>query len=320
MDLMQAAVIERPGRIALTDAPVPEPGPGEIVFRVEGCGLCASSIPLFEGRDWFEYPAPPGHPGHEAWGTVAATGRGVQGLKAGDRIGAISYNGYAEYDKTRADMAVRLPDALNGRPFPGEALGCAMNILERSDIRRGHAVAVVGAGFLGALLVQLASRIGAEVIAVSRRPSSLLTALDCGASLTVPMDDHRQIIDRVERHTSGALCERVIETTGKEWPLNLAGELTAERGRLVIAGFHQDGMRKVNVQLWNWRGLDVINAHERAPERYVWGMAEAVEAVASGRIHTDPVLTHAYSLDDIQQGFEHLVDRPANYVKGYIRI
>jgi hypothetical protein len=53
---------------------------------------------------------------------------------------------------------------------------------------------------------------------------------------------------------------------------DLAGELCAERGRLVIAGYHQDGMRQVNVQLWNWRGIDVINAHERDPQAYVDGM------------------------------------------------
>jgi threonine dehydrogenase-like Zn-dependent dehydrogenase len=63
--------------------------------------------------------------------------------------------------------------------------------------------------------------------------------------------------------TNSAFCDVVIECTGMQWPLDLAGELTRERGRLVIAGFHQDGPRQVNMFLWNWRGLDVINAHER---------------------------------------------------------
>jgi len=54
----------------------------------------------------------------------------------------------------------------------------------------------------------------------------------------------------------------VIEAAGQQWPLDLATELTRERGRLIIAGYHQDGPRQINMQLWNWRGLDVINAHE----------------------------------------------------------
>ena len=97
----------------------------------------------------------------------------------------------------------------------------------------------------------------------------------------VKLDDHWQIIEKVKELTGGKFCERVIECTGKEWPLNLAGELTAERGKLIIAGFHQDGMRSVNVQLWNWRGLDVINAHERDPKMYLSGIAEAVKAVVN---------------------------------------
>ena len=79
------------------------------------------------------------------------------------------------------------------------------------------------------------------------------------------MHDHWQIIERVRELTGGTFCDRVIEAVGKQWPLDLAAELTREGGRLVIAGYHQDGPRQVNMQLWNWRGFDVVNAHERDP-------------------------------------------------------
>jgi predicted dehydrogenase len=171
-----------------------------------------------------------------------------------------------------AAQMVPLPPALDGRPFPGEPLGCAFNIFRRSEIRAGQTVAVVGVGFLGALLVRLAADAGARVIAVSRRPFSLEVAREMGADETVPMDDHRGVIERVKALTGGELCDRVVEAVGKQWPLDLAGELTRERGRLVIAGYHQDGPRQVNMQLWNWRGLDVVNAHERDPAVYVRGM------------------------------------------------
>jgi threonine dehydrogenase-like Zn-dependent dehydrogenase len=79
---------------------------------------------------------------------------------------------------------------------------------------------------------------------------------------------------RCKRLTGGAMCERVIEAVGLQWPLDLAGEITGERGRLVIAGYHQDGKREVNMQMWNWRGIDVINAHERDPRAYVQASAK----------------------------------------------
>ena len=58
-------------------------------------------------------------------------------------------------------------------------------------------------------------------------------------------------------------CKRVIEAAGAQATLGLAPALTGTYGRLIIAGYHQDGPRQVNVQLWNWRAIDVINAHER---------------------------------------------------------
>ena len=67
---------------------------------------------------------------------------------------------YAEYDVANADAVVQLPAALAGQPFPGEPLGCAMNIFRRSDIGAGQTVAIIGIGFLGAILTRLASDAG----------------------------------------------------------------------------------------------------------------------------------------------------------------
>ncbi|HTF80722.1 MAG TPA: zinc-binding dehydrogenase [Cytophagales bacterium] len=314
-DTMQAAVLVAPRRFELQEVPVPTPNADEVVFKVEGCGVCASSIPVFEGREWFTYPAQAGSPGHEAWGYVTAVGSQVRHLKVGDRIVALSYNGYSEFDKALALQAVKIPNTEDH--MPGEALGCAMNIFHRSDIQRGQTVAVIGAGFLGALLIQLAKGAGASVIALSARQHSLEVAKDFGADHTVLMDDHYGIIEHVKTLTDGQFCDRVIEATGKEWPLNLAAELCMERGKLIIAGYHQDGMRSVNIQLWNWRGLDVINAHERDPKVYVQGMQAAVAAV-SERIITPDKLYTLYTLDQIQQAFEDLIHRPTGFTKAVI--
>jgi threonine dehydrogenase-like Zn-dependent dehydrogenase len=110
----------------------------------------------------------------------------------------------------------------------------------------------------------------------------------------------------------------VIEAVGKQWPLDLAAELTKERGRLVIAGYHQDGPRQVNMQMWNWRGLDVINAHERDPAIYMSGIREAVEAVQSGRLDPSPLYTHRYALEDLGTALDNTRDRPDGFVKALV--
>ena len=315
---MQAGVISAPGQVGFHSTERPEPGPGQVLVRLEGSGVCASSLPLWEGREWFSYPQPPGAPGHEGWGRVAAFGEGVSGLAQGDRIAALTYRAHAEYDLADAKAVVRLPDTLADVAVLGEPLGCATNIFQRSEIRAGQTVAIVGIGFLGALLTQLAANAGARVIAITRRPYALELARAYGASECIPMDDHPKIIERVKALTNGAFCERVIEVVGEQWPLDLAGELTRERGKLIVAGYHQDGPRQVNMWLWNWRGLDVINAHERDPKVYVEGIRLAVDAVASGKLKPFPLITHRFGLDELNRAFEAMRSRPDGFLKAVI--
>jgi NADPH:quinone reductase len=296
---VRAALITAPEEVEVAERPTPDPGPGEVLVELEGCGVCGSDLAVWQGRPWFDYPREPGAPGHEGWGRVAALGDGVSGLSVGDRVAAISYRADAEFDVAEADRVVELPEALGDAPFPGEALGCAMNVARRSDLREGQTVAVVGAGFLGALLVQLAARAGARVIAVSRRPFAREIARRMGADEAFGFDE----VPEVE-------CDRVIEVTGKQEALDACTPLVRVRGRLVIAGFHQDGARTVDMQTWNWRGIDVVNAHERDPATYVRGVRDAAEAVAAGRLDPSPLYTHEFPLERIGEAFAAATERP----------
>jgi threonine dehydrogenase-like Zn-dependent dehydrogenase len=134
----------------------------------------------------------------------------------------------------------------------------------------------------------------------------------------VPLDAPARVLERVKALTGGALCERVIEVVGEQGPLDLATELTRERGRLVIAGYHQDGPRSVNLWLWNWRGLDVINAHERDPRVYLEGIQLAVDAVVSGRLDPTPLYTHRFALAQANEAFEAMRARPDGFLKALI--
>jgi NADPH:quinone reductase len=179
-------------------------------------------------------------------------------------------------------------------------------------------VAIVGIGFMGALLTALATQAGAQVIAVSRRPFALDLARHFGAAATLPLNTPTQVIERVQALVGEAGCDCVIEAAGEQMTLDLASELTRVRGRLVIAGYHQDGPRQVNMQLWNWRGLDVINAHERAVEIAVAGIRVAVGLVASGKLDPSPLYTHRFGIEHLPAALTAARQRPDAFLKALI--
>lgn len=310
-----SATLINPQTVRLDKRPLAEPAPGSVRVRIEGCGVCGSNLPVWEGRRWFDYPLSSGAPGHEGWGIIDELGDEVEGLHPGDRVSFLSQNAFAEYDYAKASQVILLPPSLTGQPFPGEALGCVMNIFTRSDIRAGQNVAIVGVGFLGALLTKLAVNAGARVFALSRRPTALAAARHFGAEVTLSLNDRVDAIQTVMELTGGIGCERVIECTGHADPLELAGELTAERGRLVIAGYHQDGHRQINLQLWNWRGIDVINAHERDPDVYVRGMQAAIDTIESLNLDPTPLYTDRFDLEHVGQALDRLRTREGGFLK-----
>ncbi len=136
-----------------------------------------------------------------------------------------------------------------------------------------------------------------------------------GAIDTVTLDDrHLAARRRADRRR---LCDVVVEAAGAQPTLDLCGPLTRERGRLVIAGFHQDGPRQVDMQLWNWRGLDVVNAHERDPAIYLRGLRRA----ARGRRRADrpaPLYTHRVALEQLGDAFEMMRARPQGFMKALV--
>lgn len=313
-----AAIFGGTGKVRFEEIAVPEPAPDEVRFRVEGCGVCASSLPVWEGREWFEYPRRPGEPGHEAWGTIDAIGENVVNWQPGDRVACLSYHAFATHDVASQDAVVSLSELPGDLPFPGEPLACALNIFHRARIAPGETVAVVGVGFLGALLIQFARRNGANVLAVSRRPFARSVAEKCGAEAVFSMERPEITIGDIQTRTEGRGCSCVIEATGYQHSLDLASELVAERGRLVVAGFHQDGPRTVNMQSWNWRGIDVINAHERDPAVYAAGMRLAVTEVQQDGCDLTPLLTHELPFEELSNAFELARSRPDGFLKAYV--
>src|SRR5690554_4110605 len=217
--LMKAATLTEPGKFVIQETQIPEPGKDEVLIKMTGCGICASNLPPFEGRSWFHYPMDQGGLGREGWGIVDKVGENVTRFKPGDAVTALSFHAFAEYDIAEESNVVKLPESLRDNPFPGEPLGSAMNIIKRCDIREDQTVAIIGAGFLGCLLIQLAKLKKARVIAISKRKSSLNLAQEMGADEVLAFNDDP--IQQIKDLTKGKLCDRVIEATGKQKPLNI---------------------------------------------------------------------------------------------------
>lgn len=317
--MMRAAVFQGHGRTRIERCGRPEPAPSQVRIRLHGSGVCGSNLPVWEGRPWFSYPLEPGRPGHEGWGVIDAVGSGVRDVRVGETVACLSQAAYAEYDIADATEVVCLEGVLAGQPCPGEPLACAVNVARRSRLSAGQPVVVVGIGFLGGLLVQLASAAGAHVIAVSRRAFALEVARACGAAETVPLADIEDTCRAVRRVLSadGAPC--VVEATGEQRALDLAARLVSVRGQLVIAGYHQDGARTVDLQQWNWRGIDVTNAHERDPQIYLEGLRTAVAALGAGTLRLGPLLTTDVPLASLDDAFRLMQTRPDGFLKALVR-
>lgn len=313
---MTAAQLVEPGRFELVAVQRPSPGSGEVRVALEGCGVCASNLPAWSGRPWFDYPLAPGELGHEGWGRVEAAGPGVDEAWLGRRVGIVSERAYAAAEVVAVDDLITVPDCLPLAPL--EPFGCVFNIARRAAISEGDTVAVVGLGFIGLGVARLAVQQGARVLALSTNPSALETASGFGVAEAVPVLSRAAAREAVLEHTGGAGCSHVVECTGHQEPLDLAGDLVAEGGRLVIAGFHQDGPRQIDLQQWNWKGIDVINAHERNRQQVRLGMQAAARALAHDPSWVTTLVTDTFPLDRLNAALELTGRRSPGFVKAAV--
>ena len=316
--IRSAAQVTGPGEIRMVQADLDQPGPGEVRVRIEGCGVCASNLGPWAGPEWMTFPLTPGDLGHEAWGRIDALGADVDQDRLGKRVATFGSRGFATHEVLPADAAIPVPTELDGCPVPAEPLACALSIFRMARIAPNDRVAIIGIGFLGSLLTQLASRAGAEVIAISRRQESLDRAKLFGASSTVAIDDGNDVVSQVHAATDGAGCDVCIECTGYQWPLDLAGAIAREGGRLVIAGYHQDGPRQIDMQSWNWRALEIVNAHVRCRDTILKTMRDALDMWAKGDIDPGPLFTHDFPLHRLDEALNATRDKPPGFVKALV--
>lgn len=292
-------------------AELPDPGYGEVLLRVLVSGVCASEV-----ADW---TAGPGHGdadgepavlGHEPVGEVVAVGSDVTAFAAGDLVTGRVDAAFADLAIGAVRDLVAVPTGLDPAEALGEPLGCVVEALRRTRLDTGDRVAVVGTGFMGLVLLQLLRHAGTrQVVAIDPRPDAREQALIHGADAAAAPG---------ELSPSGdGEFDVVVEASGTAPGLDLATTLVRPHGVLSIMGFHQEP-RIIDLRTWNWKAIDVVNAHVRDRDRLRESVRRGLDLVASGRIDVGALVTHRFALDQVDAAFEALIAKEPGFVKAAI--
>ncbi len=340
MKTMQAARLTEVGKpLQLVEAPVPEPGPGEILVRVRAAGICSSDLHYQDGRS--AVTALPIILGHEVAGEVAQCGPGVKGLLPGERVslfylvtcgecmmcctGKDNYcreakmlgknidGGFAEYLVIPARNAFPFPDTI---PFSqaaliADAVATPFHALSRGNLRTGESVLIIGIGGLGLHAVQLALIMGAgKVVAVDLDDEKLILAQEVGATEVInPMkEDFEQ---KVAELTAERGFDLAIELIGLTTTIRQALQSTAPGGRTVIVGICPE-----EIALSPYHDLLL-------KERTLMGSADQsrvdfpviIALVARRRLDLSRSVSLELPLADINRGLEMLRGKDHNVVR-----
>jgi 2-desacetyl-2-hydroxyethyl bacteriochlorophyllide A dehydrogenase len=327
---MQAARFYGGRDIRLERLPDPLPGPGEVLIRVRAAGICGSDLHGYRATPGCS-AQPPRTPGHELAGEVLALGPGVTRHQVGQRvaveplvgcgqcaqclsgdyhlcaalehIGGARSGGFAELAVAPQEKAYPLPDHVSyeaGILVDGYA--CAVHALTRVAVRPGDRVAVLGTGAIGLGLAQMAALAGASVAVVGRREGPLAVARQVAGAVSINSALGDPLV-AVREWSAGSGADVVFEAVGgSAETLDLALQMAAVGGTVGVLGSFV-GLQQVNP----WRGL-----RRELTLAWVWSYARrgarteyqiALDLVASGRLQTEPLLTHRFPLECIGEAF-----------------
>jgi threonine dehydrogenase-like Zn-dependent dehydrogenase len=157
-----------------------------------------------------------------------------------------------------------------------------------------------------------------HVVIADTRDDALARAAGIGATATVNVAT-ASLPGAVARLTGGTGADVAFEVTGAQAALDGLHEVTRMSGTVVIAGYHQGDPRRVPLGTWNWMAYRIVNAHFREPATILRGTRMGMRLLASGRISLDGLVTHAFPLERIDEGFAIAIGKPPGFVKATIR-
>ncbi len=316
---MKYSQLVAPRSSEIVEQSTPEPGYGEVLVEIKACGVCASELhPWMDPR-----PSYPYRMGHEPAGIVRAVGPGVSRFKPGDRVTGLLLPSYSDYGLAREESLLHVPESLPFEFALGEPLACMVNGQRRTPVELADRVALIGLGFMGLGLLQLLKLRGPrEIIAIDPRADARALALELGADIAydpgeVPAD---LILTSWEDWEKPLGVDVAIEASGTQPGLTLAGKMVKAHGILSILGFHQGGARQVDVEIWNWKAIDVVNAHVRRHADLMESMRIGLDLIGAGKFSFERLVTHRFGLDELDQAFTTLLEKPHGFVKSVVLI
>ena len=286
-------------------------------MRITLCGVCASELPLWREAG----QSVPFRLGHEPFGVVETVGTDVTQYSPGDRVTGLFEEAYGQYCTVDQELLVPVPDEVADESAMGEPIACLVNGARRTRVDYADTVVIVGLGYMGLGMLQLLRLRGAaRIVAIDVREESLGHACNHGATEaytpdTVPDDLY---LTEFGKWQSDAGAHVVVEASGSAAGLELAGKLVKAHGTLSILGFHQGAPRQVDVGMWNWKAIDVVNAHVRRREDLLESMRIGLELERSGLINTGALVTHRFGIDEVDAAFQALVEKPRGFIKSVV--
>jgi 2-desacetyl-2-hydroxyethyl bacteriochlorophyllide A dehydrogenase len=315
---MKTAILHGPPAFELADEPIPSIADDEVLIRVAYCGVCTSELDMWAGEGGDQVF--PRMPGHEVSGVVEAIGAQVTQFKPGDRVGVwATSRGFSEYVAVKAEYCLPAADVPLDLAL-AEPLACAVNTVELADISLADDVVIIGAGFMGALVQKLVQLQGPRhVIVADARDDALERAKQQGATHVVNVK--RELLPEIVKElTDGRGADVTFEVTGAQAPLLLLGDVTRMSGKVAIVGYHQGGRREIPLAQWNWKAFQVINAHFREVSTIMRGMRIGMRLLIAGRLSLDGLVTHRFTLPEINHAFEVAHAKPEGFVKSTVAI
>ena len=338
---MKTAYFYGPEDVRIEEAPIPEPGDGEVVIKNKVALTCGTDLKTYlRGHPlWI----PPTIFGHEASGIVHKVGKNVTDFKPGDRVVAhnsapcneciyckthlpsmcennlFNSGAFAEYQKiperiVRQNM-FKLPDTLDFKSAAlTEPFSCAVYGIDESNIKQGDYVVINGAGPIGLMFIKLAYLKGAHVIATDMSPKRLDLARKLGAKDTINIKETEDIIEAVKNLTPGKRgVDVAVEATGlpEVWEKTI---LMSRKGATVnlFGGTKKGTTFTVDCQLFHYSQLTVKGVFHTTP----YHVERAFRMICEGVISADDFVNEEFKIDDLVKALES--HRSGNVIKNAI--
>ncbi len=282
-----------------------EVGDDEIEVEAVLGSICTHEVSLYKGD--LTHPRYPMVPGHEAVHRVVKVGKNVTHLKPGDYAACCWYMGqWSRKLIGPAQFAFKLPDDI-GDPanWVIEPAASIVNAVSYMDIKPGDRVLLIGAGFMGLLMIQMIHGYPmSEFVVCDLKESSREKAKECGAKIAIHPDQVEGIFDKV------------IEATGSQAGLDMAVKLCGMAGDIYLYGWHRQ-TRTIDLKSEHTKGHRLIHTSpaidsEKEYSRY-W--PRTIKLFEAGIFDMKPLVSHKYKAEDIKVAMEDSVKREEGFIK-----